>query len=206
MFYASFPIQQQAQKGEWDFKLAAVYSIGILDFIFDDADKDDVVHKVQLKDHRNQVFYDKLTFIYLTLPNFKKTLDQLTSLQDKWLYVFRHLPDLEEIPAKWQERVFTKLFHIAELVAMGPKALAAYELSLKYYRDIKNVTDTAFGDRLQLGRQESMELVHEAQAQARQASEQAHQAQEQAQQARAQARQEKLLAVAKFRGDNRRGQ
>lgn len=36
VYYASFPIQEQAQKSEWDFQLKAVYSIGILDFIFDD--------------------------------------------------------------------------------------------------------------------------------------------------------------------------
>jgi predicted transposase/invertase (TIGR01784 family) len=41
VYYASFPIQQQAIKGSnWDFRLAAVYTIGILDFIFEE-DKDD---------------------------------------------------------------------------------------------------------------------------------------------------------------------
>ena len=36
VYYASFPIQQQAIRGSnWDFRLAAVYTIGILDFIFE---------------------------------------------------------------------------------------------------------------------------------------------------------------------------
>ena len=34
VFYASFPIQEQALQGDWNFQLAPVYSIGILDFIF----------------------------------------------------------------------------------------------------------------------------------------------------------------------------
>ena len=154
VYYASFPIQEQGQKGEWDFRLQAVYTVGILDFIFDDADKGDVVHTVQLKNQKNQVFYDKLTFIYLTLPNFTKPLTALETMQDKWLFVFRHLPELDDIPAALQEQVFKKLFQIAELTAFQPQERAAYQSSLKYYRDMRNVTATAFGDGKEEGRQE----------------------------------------------------
>jgi predicted transposase/invertase (TIGR01784 family) len=159
VYYASFPIQEQGQKGEWDFRLQAVYTVGILDFIFDDADKGDVVHTVQLKNQKNQVFYDKLTFIYLTLPNFTKPLAALETLQDKWLFVFRHLPELDDIPAALQEQVFKKLFQIAELTAFQPQERAAYQSSLKYYRDMRNVTATAFGDGKEEGRQEGASLV-----------------------------------------------
>ncbi len=34
IYYSIFPIQQQAEKGNWNFKLKAVYTIGILDFVF----------------------------------------------------------------------------------------------------------------------------------------------------------------------------
>ena len=151
VFYASFPIQEQGQKGNWDFRLQAVYTIGILDFIFDDADKLDVIHTVQLKNQHHQLFYDKLTFIYITLPNFSKTLDELTSLQDKWFYVFRHLPELDSLPAALQESVFEKLFHVTELLAFKPQEREAYQASLKYYRDLKNVIDTAYDDGLNEG-------------------------------------------------------
>ncbi len=32
IFYSTFPIQEQAEKGEWNYKLKAIYTIGILDF------------------------------------------------------------------------------------------------------------------------------------------------------------------------------
>lgn len=160
LFYASFPIQEQGQKGEWDFKLKAIYTIGILDFFFDDTDRADVIHTVQLKNQKNQVFYDKLTFIYLTMPNFTKPLKALTTLQDKWLFVFRHLPELADVPPSLQEDIFQKLFHIAELVTLPRQERMAYEDSLKHYRDLKNVTDTAYGDGMadgrQIGRQEGL--------------------------------------------------
>ncbi len=157
LYYASFPIQEQGQKGEWDFCLQAVYTVGILDFVFDDADKGEVIHTAQLKNQKNQVFYDKLTFIYITLPNFSKSLDELETLQDKWFYVFRHLPQLDTIPARLQENVFKKLFHITELIAFKPQEREAYQASLKYYRDLKNVIDTAFDDGLSTGFEQGVE-------------------------------------------------
>jgi predicted transposase/invertase (TIGR01784 family) len=148
LFYATFPIQQQAKTGDWNFKLAAVYTIGILDFLFeedklDPEEKDRVIHHIQLKNQHNIVFYDKLTFIYLTLPNFRKTADELETLQEKWFYLFRHLHELEDIPPRLRERVFTRLFEQAEIACLQPEERAAYENSLKIYRDIKNVIDTA---------------------------------------------------------------
>jgi len=46
-------------------------------------------------------------------------------------------------PNKIQDRVFTKLFEAAEIAKFSPKEREAYEESLKYYRDIKNVVDTS---------------------------------------------------------------
>ena len=80
IYYATFPIQEQALKGEWDFELSAVYTVGVLDFIFDDHKADDTfLHVVELKNQRCEVFYKKLKFIYIELPKFNKSLDQLES-------------------------------------------------------------------------------------------------------------------------------
>ncbi len=144
VYYATFPIQEQAQRGEWDYNLSAVYTVGILDFVFDeDRNNNEVLHVVQLKNQHGQLFYDKLTFIYLSLPHFKKTLEELETLQDKWLYVFRHLQDLQEIPAVLNEGVFPELFETAQLACFNPIERDAYFESLKNYRDWKGVMETA---------------------------------------------------------------
>ncbi|TXB52074.1 PD-(D/E)XK nuclease family transposase, partial [Phaeodactylibacter luteus] len=92
IYYASFPIQEQAQKGDWDYRLQPVYTVGILDFIFDDhKNEKQLLHLVELKDQLCRVFYDKLKFIYIELPKFRKTQAQLNTQFDKWLFVFRHL-------------------------------------------------------------------------------------------------------------------
>jgi len=160
IYYSTFPIQQQALQGEWDFKLNAVYTIGILDFVFDE-DKDNPAvfqHEVQLFDKStDKVFFDKLTYIYLEMPKFRKTEVELVTHFDKWLYVLKNLSDLSNRPAKLQERVFEKLFKQAEIANYSDREYAEYEASLKVYRDLKNSIDTAFEEGKAEGWEQGME-------------------------------------------------
>ena len=99
---------------------------------------------VQLLNNRTyDVFYNKLTFIYLEMPKFNKPEDQLSNLFEKWLFVLRNLSRLLERPKALQERVFAKLFKAAEIAKFTKEEYDAYEESLKVYRDWKNTIDTA---------------------------------------------------------------
>lgn len=158
VFYTSFPIQEQAEKGEWDYKLKPVYSVGILDFIFDDHKSDpELLHTVELKNQRCEVFYDKLKFIYIELPKFVKQEDELETHFDKWLYVLRHLSNLQGRPQRLQDRIFQKLFEAAEIAKFLPEERDAYEDSLKYYRDLKNVVDTSREEGISEGIEQGIE-------------------------------------------------
>ncbi len=146
VFYATFPIREQAKRADWNFELKAVYTIAILDFVFEE-DKSEVQkfrYDVKLTDiDTKKVFYDKLTFIYLEMPKFNKTIDEIESRFDKWLYVLKNLNHLDNVPDKLRERIFSKLFEIAEIAKFTPEQVQSYEDSLKYYRDLKNSLDTA---------------------------------------------------------------
>ncbi len=155
IYYATFPIQEQALKGEWNYELSAVYTVGVLDFIFDDhKNENKLLHIIQLKDQECQVFYDKLKFIYIELPKFTKTLDQLNSHFDKWLYLLKHLAELSDRPQPLQEGIFNDLFDAAEIANFSSIEQDTYQNSLKYYRDMNNVVDTAREE----GREEGIEI------------------------------------------------
>jgi predicted transposase/invertase (TIGR01784 family) len=142
LFYSTFPIQEQGQKGDWNYELKAVYTIAILDFIFDD--KKDIKFHVQLMDTiQKEIFYDKLTFVYLQTPNFEKNENELITDEDKWYFVFKNLHKLDKIPSALKDEVFEKLFKNAEIAKFSPAERTAYQDSLKYYRDVKNSLDTA---------------------------------------------------------------
>ena len=158
VYYSTFPIREQAKRADWDFELKAVYTIAILDFVFDE-DKNEpnkFRYDVKLTDTETQkIFYDKLTFIYLEMPKFNKTLDELKTRFDKWLFVLRNLNRLDRVPDKLKERIFEKLFETAEIAKFTPNQVQSYEDSLKYYRDLKNSLDTARDE----GMAEGIEMV-----------------------------------------------
>ena len=147
IYYSTFPIQEQSEKGEWNYNLKAVYCIGILDFTFDDyenePEKSEVVHTIKLKNQHGKTFYEKLTYIYLELPNFKLTEDLLTTRLDKWIYFIKHLEDFQTIPIIFRDEVFSQAFEKAELAKYDEVELSRYQNSLKIYRDNKAIYETA---------------------------------------------------------------
>ena len=160
LYYSTFPIREQAKQAEWIYELKAVYTIAILDFVFDEgkSQPDKFRYDVKLTDIETQkVFYNKLTFIYLEMPKFNKTLDELDNRFDKWLYVIRNLNRLDRVPDKLRERIFEKLFETAEIARFTPEQVRSYEDSLKYYRDIKASLDTKFEEGLQKGIEEGLQ-------------------------------------------------
>ena len=146
VYYATTPIRQQAPMGKWDYHLENVYTIGILNFEFPNNEyaPDSYRHEIKLKDvEDHHVFYDKLTFIYLEMPKFNKTEDELETMFDKWMFVLRNLSRLMERPVALQDRVFKKLFEQAEIAKYSVEERRQYEASQKEYWDYTSTLETA---------------------------------------------------------------
>ena len=157
IYYATFPLREQAEKGgQWDYQWKAVYTVCILNFSFPDSSgQDRYVREVQLMDkHTHEVFFDKLTFIYLEMPRFKKSEEELVTHFDKWLYVLKHLHKLQDIPEKLRGKIFDKLFNQAEIAKLNPEEMRTYDESLKVYWDNYSVIQTAKHEGRQQGREE----------------------------------------------------
>jgi predicted transposase/invertase (TIGR01784 family) len=104
------------------------------------------------------LFYDKLTFIYLEMPKFQKSLEEIETRFEKWLYVIRNLNRLESLPEKLQEKIFKKLFKVAEIAKFTPIQQQDYEESLKVYRDLKNSLDTARDEGIEIGVEKGIQI------------------------------------------------
>ncbi len=140
IYYSTFPISGQAIKGEWDYNLKAVYCIGLLDFKFsdyaDESEQGEVVHTHTIKNQHNRQVYDKLTYIYLEMPNFNKKEYELVTRLDQWLYFIKNLETFQSIPEIFKNQVvFIEAIEKAELSKMSEEAQAAYFAGLKAYRD-----------------------------------------------------------------------
>jgi predicted transposase/invertase (TIGR01784 family) len=160
LFYTTFPIKEQAEKGDWNFELKPVYCIAILDFNFEkkanpqEKISDIYLSNVQLKDQYCNIFYDKLAFIFIEMPRFIKKESELKTHFDKWLYFLKHLEDFNDIPDILKEKVFIECFRKAEIAKYDQKERDQYDHSLKIYRDLKGVIDTSFHDGIEKGKLE----------------------------------------------------
>ena len=91
LLYASNVILKQSQKGQWNYELPPIYVISVLNFRLTRNDRV-LSHKVTLRSNANpsEVFYDKLKFIYLQLPNLTDDLGETHPLVN-WLNIIRNL-------------------------------------------------------------------------------------------------------------------
>lgn len=165
VYYSTFPIQEQAVRGtDWNYELEPVYTISILNFKFQNpktGQEDTKVKRIiKLTDvETKEVFYEKLTLVYLQMPNFLKHEDELETLEDKWYYVFKHLDILEQMPVRFQEKIFRNFFETAELAKLPRPSQMEYEESLKQLRDLKNVLRTAEKAADEKARKEEKEIA-----------------------------------------------
>ena len=82
-----------------------------------------MLHKIHLKDEDGGIFSEKLCYIYIELPKFKKELEELNTHFEKWLFVLRWLNRLQDRPKELQERIFRKIFKLARKQKMTQKYL-----------------------------------------------------------------------------------
>jgi len=148
LYYVSRLIQEQGedQKGnkKWGYELKPVFSVNIINFLLVPTDGEDSAHPVdkyvsyiQLFDRDTlEVFYRKLTFIFLELPYFTKELNELSSPMDWWMYVLKNLATLEYLPDKLKNDLFESLFLKAEIAKLSKKDRKEYDRSLKKLNDM----------------------------------------------------------------------
>ena len=90
-----------------------------------------------------------------------KSLDELNTLYEKWLFALKNLYKLNERPKALRDKVFDRLFEEAEIAKFTKQELREYEASKIAYRDIKNSIDTAKREGKEEGREEGREEERE---------------------------------------------
>ena len=113
--------------------------------------------RVRVLNTKKEVFFDKLTYIYLEMPKFKKTETELKTLFDKWLYALKNLPRLMERPASLQERIFKKFFDVAQTANLSQEEYFKYFESEKVYYDLDGAFRTASNKGFAQGMRKGME-------------------------------------------------
>ena len=158
LYYTSFVIQEQAQKGDWNYQLDPIYFVGILEFSLDNTN-DKYLTKVKLCDiEEKEVFYDKLAYYYIEIPKFTKEEKELKSHLEYWLYFMKNAAKLEEIPQPLkQDKELKEAFDIASFLNLSKDEQFAYQMDMKARLDYKNTLDTALQEGIKEGFKQGIE-------------------------------------------------
>ena len=118
----------QLDKGENYHLLNPVIALNIVDFImFKDTDK--IVTNFKLLEKEEFIDYiDDIELIFIELPKFKKELNQLTSIQEQWIYFLKNAESLEFVPKEFDSSIQKALNTVNEA------SMSKEELELQHKR------------------------------------------------------------------------
>ncbi len=149
LFYITFPIREQSQRGEWNFKLDPIYFVAVLDFEYDEAEEKRKFRRdIALKDQDGELFYDKLHFKFLQMPLFTLQEHELQTKFDKWCYFLKNLSSFDHIPTILNEPIFQKAFETSRLANLTEEQRRAYDENLIQYWGFKSAIETAVEEAL----------------------------------------------------------
>ncbi len=154
ILYASHVVRRQSVKEVWNYKLPMVYVISVMDFRLDPTDRHPT-HLVTLRSAQNlnQLFYAKLQFIYIQLPNIAK-LDDLTPLKT-WLQVIRNLHKNEDTMTintdSKTKKAITDAMTLAEFEQLTPAQKFRYDCEQMRETEEYSKIWTAHNDGLKQG-------------------------------------------------------
>lgn len=126
-FYASEMVANQAELGVgWKFDIKPTYVIAIARHrMFDD---DRIVHRATVTDlETNEKFMDSYNFTVVELAKVPFFIDSKSDSLSKWLFFFRYLSRLRELPAELGERKFKQLTESSKVSKFSKEEFEAYQ-------------------------------------------------------------------------------
>ena len=141
LYYSTFQIQRQVEAGAEYYDFLPVYVVSILDFVMDDDPQSNAVRTAYrlYEDNSHKLLTDRVTFIFIELPKFTKTVEELDgNILEGMYFCFKNMAELESRPEVLDHHVFTKIFDVTELYNMDQDTRDKVLDNMTTERDLKN--------------------------------------------------------------------
>ncbi|MBI4778791.1 Rpn family recombination-promoting nuclease/putative transposase [Candidatus Desantisbacteria bacterium] len=155
LYNAAKTYSTQLMKAEAFSTLEPIIALTITDFIMFE-ETENVISCFKLIDKETFIKYnDEIELIFIELPKFNKTEDELETIKDKWIYFIKNAGMLEYKPKTLiKEAQIEKAFEIANTASMTREELEAQHKRHDFIYCQKGALSLALKQGLQQGRQE----------------------------------------------------
>ena len=164
IYYSTFQIQRQVDAGAEYYDFLPVYVVNILNFTMDGNTADSEVKSVYrlYNERTHSLLTDRVTFIFLELGKFNKTLAELDgNVLDGMCFCFKNMTTLAERPDILRHKVFEKIFEVTELLNMDNVTRYKILGNMTTERDLRNqmryAIETATAEGLAKGMAQGLE-------------------------------------------------
>ena len=141
IYYSTFQIQRQVEAGAEYYDFLPVYVVNILNFKMEGTrESPDVKSVFRLyEENTHHLLTDRVTFIFLELDKFQKTLEELDgNILEGMYFCFKNMPTLSERPDVLSHEVFKKIFDSTELLNMDNVTRSKVLDKMTTERDLRN--------------------------------------------------------------------
>ena len=160
LYYSTFQIQRQVEAGAKQYDFLPVYVISILDFTIDTKSACDKVKTTyRLYEEESHVLLtDRVTFIFIELPKFRKSIDELDgNILEGMYFCFKNMAALNERPEVLDHQIFRRIFEVSELYNMDKNTRDKVLDKMTTERDLINQLEYARQEAINEGRAEGLE-------------------------------------------------
>ena len=154
IYNAAKAYSTQLGRGEGYSKLKPVIALTITDFDLFEGEESVISHfvfkeKVRLFDYPDA----EIELVFVELPKFKTSLEELETLTDKWIYFMKNAPSLETVPQTMGEvSEIEQAFSIANTANLSLEELEDLEKREMFIEDQRGLVTKS----LQQGREEGL--------------------------------------------------
>ncbi len=157
LYYSSFAIQEQLEKGGDSYVFMPVYYIGLMDFSFHKDSDGKFLYRYELVERDSgELMTGRLRYYFLELPNVKSITHKSSDLE-KLCYALHNMTALKSRPKEMQAEIFELLFNSAEIAKFTPEERIKYEHDMTTDRDIRNQIAFSREEGMKEGIKEGME-------------------------------------------------
>ena len=142
LYYSTLPILEQVRSGTDCYRFDPVYCINILAFKLKELEKSDEVLSFFrfFEKEKNIELTNKQTIIYIELPKFNKSLEEIDkeNALDVFFFCLKNIKDFKTIPASLDTKLAKRIFEAAATAAMTTEQKIQYIRNMTTQRDIRN--------------------------------------------------------------------